>query len=301
MNIDVPLDLYKVFYTVVKTGNMSQAAKLLFISQPAVSMAIRQLESKLEGTLLIRNPKGVRPTSEGQVLFTYLDQALNIIAIGEKRYLEMLNLESGEIKIGASDIILNHFMLPFLEKFSQEHENINVKITNRTTGGTLSILRRGIIDIGFVNLPIESEDGLDVIKCAEINDILVGGRKYMSLTQQGLSIGELNKYPILLQENDSNSRKIIDNFALEQGVLLNPIFELGASDLILKFVSINWGLSFFPREFIVKDLQNRRLFEIPLDPPIPKRHIGLVKLRNVELSNAAKCFIRMFSAQQEED
>lgn len=295
MNIDVPLDLYKVYYTVVKTGNMSQAAKSLYISQPAVSMAIRQLESKLGGILLIRTPKGVRPTSEGQTLFTYLDQALSLISTAEKKYVEMLNLEHGEIKLSASDSILNYYMMPYLERFNKEHENISVKITNRTTGGTLNILKRGEVDLGFVNLPIDDAGAFDILEVAELNEVLVGGKSFERLAKKGVTPFDLKNYPVFLLEKDSNTRKFIDTYLLDQGVEITPIFEIGASDLLLKFAMIDYGLTFIPKQFISNEIENKELFEIHIDPPLPKRHVGLLRLKNVELSNAAKSFAAMFA------
>ena len=65
MKVDVSLDLYRIFCAVVRTGNMSAAARELFISQPAVSMSIRQLEDRMGSPLLVRTAKGVYPTAEG--------------------------------------------------------------------------------------------------------------------------------------------------------------------------------------------------------------------------------------------
>lgn len=71
MKVDVSLDLYRIFCAVVRTGNMSAAARELFISQPAVSMSIRQLEDRMGSPLLVRTAKGVYPTAEGKLLYTY--------------------------------------------------------------------------------------------------------------------------------------------------------------------------------------------------------------------------------------
>ena len=79
MDTGISLDTYKIFCAVARTGNMSSAAKELFISQPAVSMAVKQLEERLGGQLLVRTPKGVRLTPEGRVLFNYLDMAFNMV------------------------------------------------------------------------------------------------------------------------------------------------------------------------------------------------------------------------------
>ena len=115
MDNGISLDSYKIFCTVVKTGNMSAAAKELYISQPAVSMAVKQLEEKLGSPLLIRTTNGVRPTPEGEVLYVYLERALSMIETAEHKYLEMARLEKGEIRIGASDIVIGGYLMPFIE------------------------------------------------------------------------------------------------------------------------------------------------------------------------------------------
>ena len=107
MKVDVSLDLYRIFCAVVRTGNMSAAARELFISQPAVSMSIRQLEDRMGSPLLVRTAKGVYPTAEGKLLYTYLEQALGLIQAAEEKYYQMVHMEMGELKIGASDSIIS--------------------------------------------------------------------------------------------------------------------------------------------------------------------------------------------------
>ena len=116
MKVDVSLDLYRIFCAVVRTGNMSAAARELFISQPAVSMSIRQLEDRMGSPLLVRTAKGVYPTAEGKLLYTYLEQALGLIQAAEEKYYQMVHMEMGELKIGASDTVIANFLLPYLEK-----------------------------------------------------------------------------------------------------------------------------------------------------------------------------------------
>ena len=77
--MDINLELYKVFYHVVKTGSISKASQELFISQPAVSQSIKHLESKLGGQLFFRTPKGINLTPEGEVLYKYIEQGYNML------------------------------------------------------------------------------------------------------------------------------------------------------------------------------------------------------------------------------
>ena len=121
MDSGISLDSYKIFCTVVKTGNMSAAAKELFISQPAVSMAVKQLEERLGSPLFVRTTKGVLLTPEGKILYTYLDMALNMVKTAEHKYYELANLEKGEVRIGASDIVISGYLMPYIEKFSNKY------------------------------------------------------------------------------------------------------------------------------------------------------------------------------------
>ncbi len=293
MGFDVSLDLYKIFCTVVETGNMSSAAKEMYISQPAVSMAMRQLEDKLGKPLLLRSSKGIKTTVEGSILYEYLRQALSLIDTAEKKYLEMANLEIGEIKIGAGDTISLQYLTPYIEKFVSLYPNINIKVTNRTTNETLNLLKSGLVDVAFVNLPIEKDNSFDIVECLEIHDCLIGGSKYANLKDTGVKLKELNNYPLMALENASNSRTYFNKFAQENGVILQPNIELGSSELLVKFAQINMGIALVIKEFTEKEIDNEMLFEIPILPSIPSRHIGLAKLKDVTLSYAGSKFAQL--------
>ncbi|WMI81486.1 LysR family transcriptional regulator [Anaerotignum sp. MB30-C6] len=298
MKVDVSLDLYRIFCTVVRTGNMSAAARELFISQPAVSMAIRQLEDRMGSPLLVRTAKGVYPTAEGKLLYTYLEQALGLIHAAEEKYFQMVNMEMGELKIGASDTVIANFLLPYLEKYHKLYPDINIKVTNKTTYESLRLLKNGSVDVCFINLPISDDGDLEITPCIEIHDVLVGGERYKLLSQVGLELKDLPEYPLLLLEDLSNSRRYIDRYAEENGVVLTPILELGSSDLLISFAQINLGLTYVIKEFTQEALKEKHLYEVPVDPPLPKRNIGMVRLKNVAAPHAVKGFIELIEFQE---
>lgn len=298
MRVDVSLDLYRIFCAVVRSGNMSAAARELYISQPAVSMAIRQLEDRMGSPLLIRTAKGVYPTAEGKLLYTYLEQALGLIHAAEEKYFQMVNMEMGELKIGASDTVIANFLLPYLEKYHKLYPDINIKVTNKTTYESLRLLKNGSVDVCFINLPINDDGDLEITPCIEIHDILVGGERYKRLSEVGLELKDLPGYPLLLLEDLSNSRKYIDRYAEDNGVILNPILELGSSDLLISFAQINLGLTYVIKEFTEEALKEKRLYEIPITPPLPKRNIGMVHLKNVTLPHAVRGFIQLIEFQE---
>ena len=109
------LEYYKVFYYVAKLGSLTAAAQELSVSQPAVSQAIKHLEQALETRLFMRASRGIRLTSEGQVLFEHVKEGYEQILLGEKKLTAMLQLDYGEVRIGASDMTLKYYLLPLLE------------------------------------------------------------------------------------------------------------------------------------------------------------------------------------------
>jgi len=297
---NISLDSYKIFYTVAKYGNITKAAKVLFVTQPSISMAIKTLESRLACNLFIRSQKGVKLTKEGEVFYSYLSQAIGLIEKAEQKYEEMLHLEVGEVNIGASDSIISGFLLPFLEKYNNLYSKISIKVINRTTDETLNLLKEGNIDFGFVNLPILEDESIDIIKCIPIHDCLVFGSKFKELFREGFNIKDIERYPLLMLKHSSNTRHLLDEYAKLHGLTLNPTIELDSTDLLIKFAKINLGIAFVVKEFIENMIDNKTLFEIPLLPPIENRAIGIVKLKSITLSHAADAFVQLILTDPQE-
>ena len=167
------LEYYKVFYYVGKHNSITAAAKELSISQPAVSQSIHQLESILGCTLFQRTSKGMKLTSEGSLLYRYVEKGYEQIDLGEQRLSHLLHLDAGEVRIGASDMTLRFFLLPYLEKFHELYPGIKVTVTNGPTPETLSYLKEDRIDFGVVSSPFEESDTLSFFPVSEIQDTFV--------------------------------------------------------------------------------------------------------------------------------
>ena len=149
---NVNLEYYRLFYEVAKRGSLTRAASHLSISQPAVSQSLKQLEDTLSCKLFIRASKGIKLTKEGELLFPYAEQICAQADMGEKKLAQILNLENGEIRIGASDMTLQFFLLPYLERFHERYPAIQVKVSNAPTPETLDFLRTGNIDFGIISM-----------------------------------------------------------------------------------------------------------------------------------------------------
>ncbi|MEV5027540.1 LysR family transcriptional regulator [Paenibacillus sp. LPE1-1-1.1] len=288
----VNMEWYRVFYWTAKTGSLSRAAEQLYITQPAVTHTIKQLEAKLGGQLFFRMAKGVKLTAEGEVLYRYIEQAYTFMESGEKMLAEMHNLQSGEISIGASDTLCKHYLLPYLERFHSEYPAIRIRVTNRTTPETIALLKEGKIDFGIVHMPA-SDSQLDFRESTKIQDILACGHAYSSLGSSVLDLADLPRHPLLLLEKEAGTRRLLDGYAEAHGVKLSPELELGSFDLLAQFARSGFGLAFLIREYVKEELAAGSLIEIPLHPPVPARSIGIATLRRVPSSSAAKRFLEL--------
>lgn len=284
----VNLEYYRVFYHVAKLGSITLAAAELFISQPAVSQAIKQLENCLGGSLFYRTPKGMRLTTEGELLYSYVSQGYEYLIQGENKYRELFALETGEIRIGASDMTLQFYLLPYLEQFNRLYPGIRIKVTNAPTPDTLELLGSGRIDFGAVSSPVIERGGLSVTPVCKISDIFVAGSRFNELSGKTAEFSELVRYPLIFLEQNTSTRKHVDRFMNEKGIKPIPEFELATSELIVQFAVRGLGVGCVVQNFAEKQLADGSLFEVKLKTPIPEREICIVTLDRMPMSPAGK-------------
>lgn len=274
MNID--FELYRIFYVVAKNSNITKASEELNISQPAISKSIKNLEEQLGGQLFIRTKRGVILTEGGKEFYNYIKHAIEYINNAENKFTDLINLESGNIKIGINTTLTREFLLPYLEKFHSLYPKINIQITAGLTSDLIAKLKGGLIDIVVLNITDNSyEKDLEIIKCRKINDCFIVSDKYNDLINKKLSLKDLNNYPLILQPKNSNIREFIDEVSRKNDVILKPNIELASYTLIVEFTKIGLGIGYATKEYIQKELNNKELFELKLKEEIPSRYIGV--------------------------
>ena len=279
MNID--FELYRIFYTVANNKNITKASIELNISQPAISKSIKNLEEQLGGKLFVRTKRGVILTEEGKEFYNYIKQAIEYISNAESKFTELINLETGCIRIGIGSTLTKEFLLPYLEEFHKLYPKIDIEIVTNMSSELFPKLRNGLIDIIILNLN-EKNYGKDIniIKCREITDCFVVNNTYSNLLNKEISIKELNKYPIILQSKGANTREFLDNFAKEYDTILKPNIELASYSLVVEFAKIGLGIGYATKDYIKKELKNKELYEIKLKEKIPSRYIGIATSNN---------------------
>lgn len=285
MNIN--LEYYKIFYYVASCHSVTAAAKELCISQPAVSQGLKALETALGAKLFHRTSKGVSLTNEGEVLFTYIKNGVEQIQLGEQKLNELLNMTTGEIRIGASDMTLKFYLLPYLQRYHQLYPDIKVTVTNAPTPQTIEHLYEGRIDFGIVSNPLEVRENLSVMPIREIRDVFVAGKQFWRYKQKMLSYLDLETMPIICLEPHTSTRKYVDDFLLQNHVTLEPEFELATSDMIVQFARQNLGIGCVVEDFAKEYIDAEELFVLQFDKQIPPRQICVVHDERLPLSIAA--------------
>lgn len=287
------LEYYKVFYHVVKCGSVTQAAAALSLSQPAVSQSLKQLESVLGVMLLKRTSRGIAPTAEGRLLFSYVEKGYEQFENGEKQLLQMRSLERGEITIGASDMTLRFFLLPYLESFHEKYPGIKVSVTNGPTPATMDLLREGRIDFGVVSGPLPPEEGIGMLPVKTIKDVFVVGKKFEQYVGKPQPFQLLERLPLITMEKPTSTRRYVQRFLEEHNVHINPEFELATSDMIVQFALRNLGIGSVVRDFAQEELESGGLMELEFETAVPDRSFLVVTEERNRRSLAAAELLEM--------
>lgn len=295
----VNLELYKVFYTVAKCGSLTKAAEELYISQPAVSQAIKQLENQLGGKLFNRTHKGMQLSETGgKQIFAKIEQALKLFEEAESTYSEIKDTATGVVRICASDTVSTHLLIPYVKKYHEKYPNVNLILQNGTSGETIEYLKNKKGDIGFVNLPIDDSNINLLSSVTQLHDTFVASDKFSELFGCEIDLKTLQDYPLLMLELSTATRQAIVSFAHSQGIHLHPEIELASLELMTELAKNGIGIACIPREFVKKELEAGTLKEIRTNPSLPTRAIGLALPKDQTMTFAVKEFLNIFAEEQ---
>ena len=291
--MDINLEYYRVFYYVAKRGGITLAAEALSITQPAVSQAIRHLEKALGTELFVRTGKGVRLTQTGQTLYSYVRRGYEEIQAGERKLREMMDAETGEIRIGASDMTLRFYLLPILQRFHEAYPGIHLAVTNGPSPETMKYLAEGSIDFGLVTAPMTKNGGFGLTQVKTVQVIFVAGSRFAQLQGKKLEWKQLEQLPVVCLEKGTSTRSYVDGFLKEQNVAVQPEIELATSDMIVQFALKNLGVACVVKDFAEEYLERGELFELEFDQPIPERPMYLAVNKRLPISFVASKFLEM--------
>lgn len=290
------LNLYYIFYTVASCGNISTAAKQLYISQPAISKAISKLESSLGTVLFTRSSRGVKLTEEGEMLYTQAQIAFHSIEQGEEQLRQGNELGVGSLSIGVSTTLCKYVLIPYLQDFIKENPHIKISISCQSTYETISNLESGNLDIGLIG-ESDKANGLCFHPVKEIKDVFVTTKSYLDHLKVRTESVSLSEATLLLLNKGNITRQYIDQFLMSQKVETGQILEVSTMDLLIEFAKIGLGVACVIENFVEKDLQDGTLIPFPMTGDCPPRKIGFAYSKTRKPSLAMNKFFHLVTAK----
>ena len=291
------LSLYRIFLETAKRGSISAAARHLYVTQPAVSVGIAQLENELGVKLFFRTSRGIKLTQEGETLYEYVAGAMAYLESGEDKLRDLNNLDGGVLRVGASDMTLKFYLLDYLERFNREHPRVRLNVSNNPTPKSLEELKNGNIDFCVISEPIREDGEIVYKRVKSVRDIMVcSPEKYASLGGGAQSFDTLLENTMVMLDRETSTRRFQEEWMRKCGApeqLLQPEIELATSDLVVDFAIRGIGIGCVVEDFAKRDVAEGRLKEIPLLKPFPQRSFIVAYLKKLPLSSGAKHFLSM--------
>lgn len=289
------LSSYRIFYTVANTGNISKAAKELYISQPAISKSIQKLEESVGCKLFSRSSRGVVLTDEGKLLYEHVCEAFETLTMGEEKLKRSIELGVGHLKIGVSSTLCKYLLLPYLKEFIRQNPHISISISCQSTNDTLKLLEDNKIDIGLIGKP-ENLKNIHFDFLEEIEDIFVAAKDYLrNLKARGIQKDHiLQSSTLMLLDKNNMTRQYIDDYLQENQIIIKDSIDISDMDLLIDFARIGVGVACVIKNFVREDLENGTLMEIPLGFPIHKREVGFAYKTTTKPSKSLAEFIHFY-------
>jgi DNA-binding transcriptional LysR family regulator len=252
-----------IFLAVAEEGNLTRAGERLFISQPAVSKQLRELEKSLGQALFHRLSKGVRLTDAGEILLTYARQIFALENEALQALNELRTLERGRLSVGASTTIGVYLLPEIAAQFRRMYPGIELDLEIANTAQIQARLLNNELDLalteGFVASP---EIQAEVLGEDEI--IAIAAPQHPLLQSQQLSIIHLLREPILWRESGSGTRAMVEKALRDKGFSPPSHLTLGSTEAIKRAVADGSGIAFVSRLTVENELRRGALCQLPL-------------------------------------
>ena len=260
MNMDINYDLYKTFYIVANCSTITEASKKLMISQPAVTKAIKNLETQLNGTLFTRTKTGIQLTENGKKFYNYISPAIEQMQDASKIFDNINKIEIGQLRIGTSNTILKFFLIPHLKKYSKLFPNINIMIEESYTPTLINMIKNNSLDVAIIyaNDDDPKLEGLKIEKLQTLNYCFIGNSNYKKLANKTISFEELKKEQLILNTINPIQASLLQTKDTNDKYVAH--INLASHSLVYEFVKGGFGIGLVIKEFIKDKLDNKNLY-----------------------------------------
>ena len=295
IKVNINLNLYKIFYITAQSKTILEASEKLYISQPAVSKSIRNLEKALSIQLLYRSKNGIELTPEGKEVFNYLDKCYNYLVAGEKILEDKKNLKVGNLTIGVPSHIASFYLLDYIKKFTGKHPNIKVRLVSSSTKNLINNLYNHQLDLIIDTPPIDiTQKDMRIKKLTELQTTFITNNIDDTTN---FDMSNMDNYKYIFPNESSPMARALYKKLKEYEICLKPNIEVDTTDVIISAVKKGLGVGYVVRKAVEKELSKGEISELILPIELPKLQLNLVYMDNY-VTSAAKEFIANISIEK---
>jgi DNA-binding transcriptional LysR family regulator len=274
---------------IARHGSFSRAAESLRLSQPAVSLHMRQLEARCGTALLERIGKRAYPTPAGALLLEHAGRAFAELEAAQEAMRQLRGVVAGRLRLGTGATASIHLLPPLLRRMRARYPELELIVVTGNAPEIAAAVAANELDLGLVTLPVT---GRQLLVTPLLLDplVAVGPPGQAWLRRGPLTAGEMARHPLIVYERGGTIRRVIDGWFRRGGARPRVIMELGNEEAIKKLVGAGLGVSVSPAMAVRDEVRAGALSARPLSPALGRR-LGLVRRRDKPVTAALRVFL----------
>lgn len=291
----------QVFHAVARQLSFTKAAEQLFMTQPAVTFQIKQLEEHLNTRLFERSHGRIALTPAGELVLGYAEKILTLSEELETRVSELTGEISGPLLLGASTTVAEFFLPQILGEFKARHPLVRARMTVGNSETIVTRVAEHALDLGLIESPSQLH-GVQTEVCCDDVMVMICSPRYKLAKAGKVSPAEVSSEPFISREPGSGTREVVDQYFQQNGVspdAINVVMELGSPEAIKGVVETGLGVSILSRATVAKELKLGVLVAVPLDPPLV-RGLSVVTPKDRFRSRLLATFVEFAKARMKD-
>ncbi|SFD23391.1 LysR family transcriptional regulator [Clostridium uliginosum] len=280
----------KIFYETATELNMTRVGQKLYISQPSISQAIREIEEELEVKLFDRIGKKLYLTYEGEIYLNYTRRILNLYEESIRAINDINTNEKGKIKIGASTTIGIYILPDIIKGFLKEHSGIEISLSVDNTANIEKMILENKIDFAYIEGRSHSDEIIES-KVWEDELIFISSATHNWINKDILTKDDIVKEKLIMRENGSGTREVVERYLENKNIEYKIFMELGNTEAIKKSVEANLGISCLSLRSVQEKIESGALRGFRLQEGNITRTLRLIHHKDKFLSKNMNNFI----------
>ena len=279
----------RIFVSVFQKNSITKAAQELHLTQPSVSLAVRELEDYYGIRLFDRIGRHIAPTECGKEFYRY---AVHIVSLFNAMEKKMRNWDTfGTLRIGASITIGTHILPVLIHRYQDQFPDLMIEAkVSKSASVEDEIIHNGI-DLGLIETQPSHPD-LRAVPFMTDSMCAITAPDHPLASVKSISLAELSRFPFLMREKSSAGCKLLDAaFSLQQ-MTVSPRWESTSTQALVKAVAEGLGVSVLPYLIVKKDIEEGTVRQIPLNQPI-RRNLNVIYHKSKFLPDNMKSFIEL--------